>query len=341
MKRTLFTLLLALQVGVAGAAWYDEDGYAGDTTSGFSGDDAFFDFDESPGVDPLFSTPTSGTSVGAPAGGGKQRAFVPNDMYLEYFGNMSLSSQSAHLHMFNAYLSLPVTTSENTQWHGWQFDSRVSLRATWLENSGQKVLDENRLYTVGFQASVGHSIGRNFYGQIGVVPEISSDFDVMSHENFFLGCYGAVSMRASDNLRFTLGVAYMPDYYEHDFFPLIGLAWRFNPAWEARVEASRFSVVSVAHDKFQWGPFFQWNSAMWTVHRHRETQQFRMTNCILGVGCTYDIQTASGTKVQLLGDLGCSFYNTFRVRDKHGNETREKYRAHPGVYMRAGMQITF
>lgn len=334
MKRTLFTLALSLMVGAAGAEWYDGDGGADD------GDD-FLNFEENYGVDPIYSTPSVNTGSSFASQGSGQRAFVPSNMYVEYFGNMDVRSQAAHLRMFNMYMAVPLTSTERTTWRGWHFDMSASARATWLQHSGVNVLDENRLYTLGLQASVGRKIASRSYLQVGFVPQFSSDFNVLSHEDFYWGCYAAFSSKPSENFRYTLGLALMPDYYDHYVFPMMNLVWRYNPSWELRVQASRFSLANVSHENFHWGPFFQWNAARWTVHREGVTQKLCMTNCILGMGVSYNIKTSSGTNVMLLGDLGCSVYNTFRVRDKEGDRTLEKYRAHSGVYLRFGAQISF
>ena len=60
----------------------------------------------------------------------------------------------------------------------------------------------------------------------------------------------------------------------------------------------------------------------------------------MGMGAEYNM-TIRSAKLQLMGDLGMTFNNTFRVRDKHGDDTLEKYRTHPGLYARLGIQLQF
>lgn len=332
MKHTLTVLAACVTLGTAGAAWYDDSTFA---PYGEEGDGLLL-YDESPGVDPLYTTPNANTSDG-----GRKRAFIPDNAYFEYFGNMTLSGQHARLQVFNAYLSLPLTTPERAGLWGWHLDATASVRVTWLDSTGERVLDENRLYSLGLQASISHKLGRNSQIQLGGIGLYSSDFDVASADNFYMGCYAAFSSRFGENLRYTIGIAYMPDFYEHYVYPMINVAWRYNPVWELNIQASRLSILHVGNERFHWGPFLQWNASRWTVRRDRRTEQFRMTSFIGGIGATYDITTASSARVMLLGDLGCSFYNTFRVRDKKGNHTLEKYRAHPGLYLRLGAQILF
>ncbi len=340
---------LALAGSASAAAWdesaagYGSDPYAASATSAASDasyapmyGDGSNDYESGLSVDPIYSTPNTYESRAA-----SSPRFAPYDVYFEYLGNMSLSSQPAHLQVVNAVVTIPFVNPSRVSFYGWHLDVRATARITWVDVSGRDVLDEDDLYTVGLHASLAHSIGASSQFQVGFTPQISSDFDVMTHDDFFWGGYVAFSAKAGEDLRYTVGVACMPDYYSHYVLPVVSLSWRYAPSWELRVQASRVSAVCVASETFQWGPFMQWNSGIWTVHRYGQTQQFRMTNCIAGVGATYDFHLASGASVSLLGDLGMTFYNTFRIRDRRGDHTLERYRAHPGLYARVGAQFSF
>ncbi len=336
-----FLVSAALLCPAAYAATWDEgsDPYAYQVGLGgdiYSGGE---EYEAGMGVDPIYSTPSSYEA--APSGGARRPHFAPNDAYAEYFGNMSISGQSARTELVNAVLTLPIVDPRRAAWRGWHLDVKATARLTWINTSGDDVLDEDDLYTIGVRAALAHSVGSASQFQLGVTPQVSTDFDVMTHDNFYWGGYVAFSSKAGDAFRYTVGVAYMPDYYRSPLLPLLSLQWRYNPSWELRVMASRVSAVCVAHERFQWGPFFQWNSGAWTVQRYGQTRQFRMTNCIAGVGATYDLKLDTGTTISLLGDLGGTFYNTFRVRDRDGDHTLEKYRAHPGLYARVGVQVAF
>lgn len=322
--------------GMAAAAWEDGyDAYAGGE-AGLTSEEVLM-FDEPAGVDPMYSTP----SVNSSAAYSGQHAFVPNDFYFEYLGNMSISGpEGGHLRVSNIFLTIPFTNPEKAVWKGWHLDAKLSTRLTHIHSSGSAVVDEDRLYTVGMNVAVSHAIGQRAQIQFGFTPQLSTDFDVMSSHNFFWGGYMAYSAKVNDQFNYTVGFAFMPDYYENYVFPVLNVRWRYAPTWEMRIQASRLSAVSVASQRFHWGPFFQWNSGVWTVHRKSVTQQFRMTNCIIGMGAEYNM-TPGASKVMLLGDLGMTFNNTFRIRDKHGDHTLEKYRTHPGLYARLGIQVHF
>lgn len=334
MKKTLLMSIALLTQGtMALAAW--DDSYD-PLAAGAYTDEAVLNYEEPLGVDPIYSTPSTATAAST-----GQRPFIPNDVYWEYMGKMSISGQHARTQVTNVFLSLPLTNPQRMAWGKWHLDARLSGRVTWIDTDGQDVIDEDVLYTLGLHAALSYQMTHSAQFQLGFTPQISSDLDVMSTENFYWGGYAAFSAKASEHLSYTVGLALMPDYYDHYIFPVVNLNWRCAPVWDLRIQASRFSLVNVASERFQWGPFFQWNTGIWTVRRHSQKQQLRMTNCIAGIGASYDARWRNGPTLHFIGDLGTAFYNTFRVRDKRGNHTIEKYRTHPGWYVRLGLQVQF
>ncbi len=340
MKPTcLFATLCALAASLAAATttptW--DDAYASPESPYLApvGDDGL-GYDAGLGVDPIYSTPTIYEETGE-----RTPSFIPNDVYVEYFSRSSFNGGHGSVQVVNAFMTAPFVNPKRAAWRGWHLDVKGTARLTWLDCEGRNLIDEDNLYTLGLQATVARRLGRVTQLQLGVTPQFSTDFDVMSHHNFYVGGYAAFSVKANDKLRYTIGIAYMPDYYRSLVLPVLSLQWRYHPAWELRVEGARLATVCVAHERFHWGPFFQWNTGVWTVHRERQTQQLRMTNCILGLGATYDVKLASGGMLSFLGDLGGTFNNVFRVRDASGEHTLEKYRAHPGLYGRLGLRFAF
>ncbi len=327
--------MATLLAATAGATTNWDDAYV-DPNAPFMEPVADDGFDAAPGVDPIYSTPSIYEDTGH-----RYPVFVPNDVYVEYLGNMTFNGGYGHVRITNASLSMPFVNPRRAVLGGWHLDVKGAARLTWLDCEGRNLLDEDNLYTIGVQAVVSHKVGQGSQVQLGFTPQFSTDCDVMSHHNFFLGGYAAFSSKAGERLRYTLGLAYMPDYYRSVVLPVLNLHWRYNPAWELRVEGARFSTVCVAHERFQWGPFFQWNTGVWAVHRDRQTQQFRMTNCILGMGANYGHRMGSGATLSVFGDLGFTFNNVFRIRDASGDHTLEKFRAHPGLYTRFGLRYAF
>lgn len=315
----------------------------GDFASEFGVDDAYV-FDEGAGLDASFASPDYDAGYSAAVSPSSEAAsrhpFSPYDAYGEFVGNMSLSSQHSRTKVYNAYLSVPVLHPSRFAWGRWHADVRLNARVTWIRSKGEDVLGVEHLYTYGLRASLIRMLGDHSQLQLGATPQLSSDFDHLSGEDFYWGGYAAFSSKWNDRFYYSLGVAVMPDYYKNYVMPLLSFTYRCSDGSDWRLRGSRLSYVRRIGQSFEWGPFAQWNSGVWTVNRFQTTRQFRMTNVILGLGCGYDF--ASGAcRVRGVLDMGSSVYNTFRVRDKGGEHTLEKYRGHAAVYARAGVQVSF
>ena len=114
-----------------------------------------------------------------------------------------------------------------------------------------------------------------------------------------------------------------------------------RPSWELQLQAERLSYQFVSGSgQFRVGPFMQHNRSVWTVKRHGATRMLRMTNWITGGTASYR-WTMGACKVSLVGDLGCTFYNNFRVRTKNGRHTLERYRTDGGLYARVAVGVEF
>ena len=306
-------------------------------------DDVILDdgvFMDETGMDPIYSTP-SGMPMDTEADGEKRPALVPNDYYFEYLGPVHVHGQAAHVRLMNAFVTMPLLNPRKHAWHGWHLDAKISGRMTWMHNSGNKVLNMQRLYTLGGSATLIRGIGRQSQFHIGFTPQLSTDFDEMSHEIFYWGGNVGFSSAIGEKFKFTLGVSVMPDYNDMWFYPLLNFQWRLRPNWELQLQAERLSYQFVSGSgQFRAGPFIQHNRSVWTVNRHGATRHLRMTNWIAGGTASYRWSVGS-CRVSLLGDLGVTFYNNFRVRSKSGRHTRERYRTDGGLYARVAAGVEF
>lgn len=298
-------------------------------------------FMEDTGMDPIFSTPSTMPPVPEEEGDYQRPVLIPNDYYFEYFSNMHIHGQAARVRLMSAFATIPLFNPRKHAWHGWHLDCKVSGRLTWMHNSGQKVLDEHRLYTLGLSATALRQIGQKSQFHLGFTPQMSSDFDVMSHEMFYWGGNVGFSSTLGERFKYTLGVSVMPDYNDMWVYPLVNFQWKVSPHWELQLQAERLSYQHLSgSERFRIGPFLQYNRAVWTVNRHRTTTQLRMKNWIAGATASYRCNIG-GFKLTLLGDVGYSFYNNFRIRTKNGRHTLDRYRADGALYARAAVGFEF
>ncbi len=313
----------------------------------------------SSGIDPVYSSPTSLSSEELYVYDDQMyttnwegESFAPSSTphvlrkvstVFEYFAQQSFRDARGKFSYANAYLTLPLVNPQNYAFRGWHLDLSLNLRATFFDVSGENLVDEKDLYTTGAIASVFYNIDEKARLTFGVTPQFSSDLNNLSSSNFYFGIFTAFTYKASDKIRITMGMSYMPDYYRHDLWPLINVSWEVAPKWDLRVQSQRLGVIRRVGSKgsFEWGPFIQWNHFLWSVDRQNRTDLLRMESFVFGVQAQYNSQLQSGKNLRVYADLGLNFDQEIRFEDKDNAALLDRYKADAGLYTRLGVEFSF
>ncbi|MCD8070797.1 MAG: DUF6268 family outer membrane beta-barrel protein [Akkermansiaceae bacterium] len=266
---------------------------------------------------------------------------IPNEFSYEYLGPMKADGGGSHLSITNVKISMPLSDPHRSGWSSWHFDAKVSLKMTWINSSGEDPIDLDRLYTVTPLIGISRKMGSSGMFSIAFTPQLSSDLDTASAHNFYFGGFAAYSSALGENFTYSVGVACMPDYSNTWLLPIIQFAWRAAPNWCLKLEAARLSFDNVASERFEWGPFFTFNSGTWTVRRHLRTEQFRWSSCVLGLGGALNLTPNQPSKLLLKADTGFTFANKAKFRTKNGKHDLTTYDYDPGFYIKAGLELRF
>lgn len=311
------------QSAAAGTGPYDQ----------FSEDPTRLSFDTPMPVYPSYSTPTSTSN--------SLEKFIPTSIILEHYGQQNVKRHDSHMSCTNLYVAAPILRPENTSLGKWNIDMKVNARITWFDSDGASFLGERNLYTVGLQTSAIRSIAQGKQFILGLAPQISSDFDLISHDIFYFGAYAAYAQTVNDRLKYTVGLSYMPRYYENSILPLFAINWKVSNNYELRMEAARLSLINVSRDNFQWGPFLQFNTSVWTVRHDATTKQMRQSSVVLGLASQYGMGDKKSTSYHILADIGVTVDNQIKIQTSNGDRTLEKFETSPGLYARLGFEIRF
>ncbi len=325
----------------------------------FTNNPEVLEFTGSSGIDPVYSSPTSLSSEELFVyddqmyttdwqGNSSPPSHVPHvqrkaSAVFEYFAQQDFRAADGKFSYANVYLTLPLVNPQRYEYRGWHLDVSLNVRATFFDVSGIDLINEEDLYTAGGIASIFYNIDEKARLTFGVTPQFSSDLNNLSSSNFYFGAFTAFTYKASDKIRVTMGVSYMPDYYSHDIWPLVNISWEVAPKWDLRVQSHRLGLIRKvgARESFEWGPFLQWNHFLWSVKRGGRTDLMRMESLLLGVQAQYNKQTMNGTNMRFYADLGLNFDQEIRFEHKDSGALRERYKADSGLYTRLGMEFSF
>jgi len=299
----------------------------------FSEDPTQLSFDTPINVYPNYSSPTSTYD--------SLESFIPTSIIIEHYGQQKVKDMGSHISSTNLYLTAPILKPQDAKLGKWNFDIKTSVRITWFDKSGRSFLGESNLYTVGLQASAIRSIFKEGQLILGMAPQISSDFNLLSHDIFYFGAYIAYAQSINDDFKFTIGLSYMPRYYDDSILPLLGLNWKVSDNYELRVEAARLSLINVSNDRFEWGPFAQLNTSVWTVNNEGTTKQMQQNSTVIGFASQFSMGDKNSTSYHIIADIGAIVENEIKFQSSNGKHTLETFKTETGLYVRLGFEIRY
>ncbi len=313
MRRTL-TLLVACAVS---AAAVEEQGITGPT-----------------------ETELIGPAMQAAAAQRKPAPARQAEVSVSYFGGLAPSRSRSHMHITDAYASLPVYTgavSTDGSFLPSEFVTKLDLIGRYTRLEGDL---HGELYSFGCNLSAETGLNPYTKALVGISPLFCGDTDLFNGRNLYLNFYGGLAGALSVDFQYMIGLVYAPQNSLAPVLPMVHITWKYAPDWELRVRHMRFSTVNTAVPGLEWGPFAEFNGGIWTLRREGETQRFRMTHLVLGLGARCEVKRESYSVSGLL-DAGVPVYGSYRLYDRHGHRDVERSHSNGGWFVRAGLELTF
>lgn len=294
-----------------------------DSADGYDSSDYSFGYDSGPS-----SGSTSFTS----------RAGMPTQAYFELLGPMDSRRSHGSLEVQNWMTNINLCKMSSGSWG---FFATTALRLTWLNGEGADVLDVDRLCTIWLNMNASYNITGKTRLMFGINPQISTDFDTWTHNNFFFGGHVMLAGPLNDRFSYGIGLGYYPQMGNDPLLPLFQFKWKTSNRWALQLEGPRLSYVNKVSEGFIWGPFVSMMSGTWTIHRDRRVRQFDWFSGVAGVGTQVGLGRWGGVRPKLMADVGFSFANSATFRTSNGSHELEKYHYDPGFYLKVGLEFAF
>lgn len=263
--------------------------------------------------------------------------YFPSEISYEYMGPMDIKSTDSDISITNIYASFRLIRATTGKW---AISTSLATRWTWLNSRGpENPIDVDRTYTTWLNVTGRYKYSESSQFILGLNPQLSTDFDVASSDNFNIGAMAMWGQALSRNFFFTLGVVYAPQYPQLVVMPFFGFSWHMPSGWKMSLEETKFQIVNARNENFRWGPFCSWHSGSWLVKRHKEAQNFRVSS--MASGLTLDFAPLKNKKIRFITDVGWTFANEIRFYNKSGSHLYEKYKMDPGFFMKISMSKEF
>lgn len=259
---------------------------------------------------------------------------------VSYFGGLAPSRSRSHMHITDACATLPVYTgavSTDGSFLPSEFVTKLDLIGRYTRLEGDL---HGELYSFGCNLSAETGLNPYTKALVGISPLFCGDTDLFNGRNLYMNFYGGLAGALSVNFQYMIGLVFAPQNSLAPVLPMVHITWKYAPDWELRVRRMRFSTVNTSVPGLEWGPFAEFNGGIWTLRRDGETQRFRMTHLVLGLGARYEVKREAYSVTGLL-DAGVPVYGSYRLYDRHGHRDVERSHSNGGWFVRAGLELTF
>lgn len=221
-------------------------------------------------------------------------------------------------------LSLTTFLSKPIQLGGdWSAIAYLDFRASQFDFDGNPLAGafnddlETNLYHIGIPFAIYHSTSgsRWTYGA-WINPSISSDFDHLNSDDFFLDGAIATAYQVNDCLTIGFGV-YASDVIEDPFvIPGAGFVWVPNEDWLVSYYGPRFVARRQINDRNQIGLEISTNGGNWNFDANNQSLKLNFRSWRSGLYYRYNITG----ELWLEAAAGYTFANKLELLDRDGSD---------------------
>lgn len=215
-----------------------------------------------------------------------------------------------------AFITKPIRLGGN-----WSAIAYLDFRASKLDFDGSPLIGtvvddlETDLYRVGLPFALYHNApgSRWTYGA-WVSPAISSDFDHIDSEDFFLDAAVAVAYQVNEKLVVGAGVYASDTLEDASIYPGIGFAWTPNDDWLLTFYGPRFIARRDINDRNQIGCEVSSNGGTWNIDAKNISTKLNLRSWRTGIYYRYNITG----ELWLQAAAGYTFANKLDLQTRGG-----------------------
>ena len=238
-----------------------------------------------------------------------------------------------------AFLTKPIDLGGD-----WSFITYVDLSASSFDFERSPLIGsftddlDSDLYSVGLPFVIYNSVegSRWSYG-VWINPSISSDFQHIDGDDFFVG--GAIAAGYQVNECFTIGggVYFSDIFHDIGVIPGIGFVWAPTEDWVITYYGPRFVARYDLNDRNQIGLEVSYNGGDWNIDADNNSLQIDYSSWRTGLYYRYNVTG----QVWLEAAAGFTFANEFNLQTRGGTELFQNRLgdAESGVYGSLGVSV--
>ena len=270
-----------------------------------------------------------------------ETSILPSYAKASYIGRMSERHGGSHLGLQDYTVNVPFADGRRSHVGKWFYNVQANISATIMDVGGELDLRRDELLSVALPISVIRPLENGKRLMFTAMPRYVGD-TVSSAHAWDMVLVAEYSVKASETLSYSVGLAASPRFADYVVVPYIAFRWQPVPDWMVRMRGYQLAALYKVNERLRVGPAISNEGGAWMVSTPRGQRIFRVRSLALAGLAEYDFSVPGKSKRMLNLAVGATVATTAEFcRRSLGRDVEEPRHYHPGFYLAGEVDFRF
>lgn len=266
---------------------------------------------------------------------------LPSFAEATYISRMGERHGGSHLGMQEYTLNVPFNDPRKSHLYDWAYSLQASTTVTLLDVGGNFDLRKDELLTFSVPMTFIRPYRSGNKLMCVVMPRYSGDA-VHSAHSWDVAMVADYTIKHSDTLSYSIGVAGSLRFVDHVFVPYFSFDWQATPEWQLRCRGYRLAALYSVTDRLRLGPALNGEGGAWMVDTPEGQRVLRVRSLATSLLAEYDFSAHGQTKRIIAASVGMTLATRAEICRRNGGKDRiEAHHYKPGVVASLGVDFRF
>ena len=269
-----------------------------------------------------------------------ETALVPSYAKATYVSRMHERHGGSHMGMQDYTVNLPFVDARRSHVGSWWYNIQANVTATIMDVGGTLNLRRDELFEFGVPVTIVRPLhdGKDKF-MFTIMPRYSGD-DVSSAHAWDLAMVADYSIKHSETLTYSIGLAASPRFAERVAVPYVSFYWQSSPDWLVRLRGYQLSALYRVTERLSVGPALGCLGGTWMVSTPKGQRILRVRSLMAAVTAEYNFAPVGKPKRVFVAALGSTLATSAELCNRTSRkDTIQAYHYKPGVV--ASLEVDF
>lgn len=259
---------------------------------------------------------------------------LPSYAKATYISRMGERHGDSHLGMQECVLNLPFTDPRRSHVGNWWLNVQANASVMVLDACGLG-LRRDTLMDFAVPVTLIHPLQRKGDRvSFTLMPRFAGD-GVSSAHAWDLAMVADYTVRHSDTLSYSIGLASSPRFADYAVVPYVSFAWQATPDWLVRLRSYRLAALYKVNDRLQLGPTLGTEGGSWMVNTPAGQRVLRIRSLAAAMLAEYDFSRHGQSKRIVAASVGTTIITAADICRRNADHDREA-----GTHYKPGLVIS-